>query len=173
MPLPPSHPPLAPFPHHETHSLCCLTTVLLTAGEQNENCSVHVADAVAVDRLIKTLPNQSQLETLVIAFRSCASYATLSDMDLDEEADMEDEFREDMEMYRRVCDITAQMFHPAWVSVCKLMECGHMFWLRYGTARDIMFALSRSVGSKNNGFAAAGYCVLVWRVFDRLYSQLL
>ena len=62
-------------------------------------------------------------------------------MDSDEEADMDNELWEEMEMYRRVYYVTAQMFHPAWISVCKLMECGHMFRLRYGTGSNFAFCV--------------------------------
>lgn len=105
-----------------------------------------MADAIAVDRLIKALTAQSQLETVEVAFGGAIlpSQEEMSDFtDSDEEAEMEAEAEEEADHHREVCNVTAQMFHPAWTSVCKFMENSHMFRLRYSTGRNMVLALSR------------------------------
>ncbi len=61
------------------------------------------------------------------------------DMDSDEEAmieaEAEAEAEEEIETYRHMSAITAQMFHPAWTSVCRLLEGSCMFRLRYTPAQ--------------------------------------
>ncbi|DBA91885.1 TPA: hypothetical protein ACH3X2_003791 [Trebouxia sp. C0005] len=104
------------------------------AGQQSDDCSLHVADAVAVDALLKSLSTQTQLESVEIAFGGAIlpdwEEDIASDMDSDEEAMIEAEAEDEVETYRHVSAITAQMFHPAWTSVCRLLEGSCMFRLR-------------------------------------------
>lgn len=108
------------------------------AGQQSDDCSLHVADAVAVDALLKSLSTQTQLESVEIAFGGAIlpdwEEDIASDMDSDEEAMIEAEAEDEVETYRHVSAITAQMFHPAWTSVCRLLEGSCMFRLRYTSA---------------------------------------
>ena len=112
-----------------------LTRRLASAGQQSDDCSLHVADAVALDTLLKALSNQTQLESIEIAFGGAIlpdwEEDIASDMDSDEEAMIEAEADEEVEIYSHVSAITAQMFHPAWTSVCRLLEGDGMFRLRY------------------------------------------
>ena len=64
-------------------------------------------------------------------------------MDSDEEIDLESEAEEEAEEYRVVSDVTAQMFQPTWMSVCRFLENSHMFRLRYSGERSTMLALCR------------------------------
>jgi len=111
---------------------------LTSAGQQSDDCSLHVADAVAVDSLLKALSNQTQLEFVEIAFGGAIlpdwEEEIGSDMHSDEEEMLEAEAEEEVEAYRHVCAITAQMFQPAWTSVCRLLEGSCMFGLRYTSA---------------------------------------
>ena len=125
--------------HHKPQpSRYTLTRWLASAGQQSDDCSLHVADAVAVDSLLKALSTQTQLESVEIAFRGAIlpdwEKDIASDMDSDEEAMIQAEAEEEIETYRRLSAITSQMFHSAWTSVCTLLEDSRMFRLRYTAA---------------------------------------
>ncbi len=115
-----------------------LTRRLASAGDQSDDCSLHVADAVAVDTLLKALSHQTQLESVEIAFGGpiLPHYESIvgSDMDSEEEEMLEAEAEEEADTYRQMSAITAQMFHPVWTSVCRLLEGSCMFRLRYTSA---------------------------------------
>ena len=87
-----------------------------------------------MDRLLSVLPTQSQLEVVEVALataliRDWEDIATSGvDMEFDELAKVQ--LAQEAEQYRQHLDIIAQMFHPAWASVCRLLEDGHMFRLR-------------------------------------------
>ena len=93
-----------------------------------------------MDALLKALSNQTQLEYVEIAFGGAILPAwednITSDMDSEEEEmlEEEEEAEDEVEAYRHVSAITAQMFHPAWTSVCRLLENSCMFGLRYTPA---------------------------------------
>ena len=111
---------------------------MTSAGQQSDDCSLHVADAVAVDSLLKALSNQTQLEFVEIAFGGAIlpdwEDNITSDMDSEEEEMLEEEADDEFKAYRHVSAITAQMFHPAWTAVCRLLEDSCMFGLRYTSA---------------------------------------
>ena len=50
------------------------------------------------------------------------------------EPEIDARIAQEMQEYRQMSVITAQMFHSAWASVCKLLEDGHMSRLRYNLA---------------------------------------
>lgn len=90
-----------------------------TAGRLSNDCSLHVADALALDKLMKALRHQPQLEALDIQFQG--PYLSSDQWALD------DPYLED---YRDVSDVTARMFQPAWRSACLLLQNSQMFRLR-------------------------------------------
>lgn len=115
---------------------------------------MHVADAVAVDKLITALSTQSQLETVEIAFGGAFlsdpdELDVPADMSPDEEADLYDAMEAENDMYRQTSAITAQTFHPAWTSLCTFLENGNTFRLRYATVQHqhTMPALHAMIGS--------------------------
>ncbi len=91
-----------------------------------------------MDTLLKALSNQTQLEYVEIAFGGAIlpdwEDNITSDMDSEEEEMLEEEAEDELEAYRHVSAITAQMFYPAWTSVCRLLEGSCMFRLRYTPA---------------------------------------
>ena len=93
-----------------------------------------------MDRLLRALPTQSQLETVEVALATALIHdweddaTSGSDMEFDELAKMH--LAREAEQYRQDLDITAQMFHAAWASVCRLLEDGHMSKLRYKMAQN-------------------------------------
>ena len=102
---------------------------LFNAGKQSGDCTLHVADATAVNKLIKSLAAQTQLEVLEITFEGAISPDEDRDSDSDDwsEAGMGGGLAsEDIAEYRRVSAVTAQMFHPAWSSMCELLENAQM-----------------------------------------------
>lgn len=105
---------------------------LSCAGIQTSNCSWHIADANAVNNLIKALATQRQLETVEVAFASAILPPEAdSDFSDSEEEDMDFGDHETVaDEYGRVSSMTAKLFHPAWMAVCKLMENGELFRLR-------------------------------------------
>ena len=119
-------------------SKCLVTTHLSAAGQQDHNCSLHAADAVAVDKLLRALTTQPQLEVVVVALAPALRHhwednaTSGSDTEFDDLDKMH--LAQEAEQYRQDLDITAQMFHPAWASVCRLLEDGHMSRLRYTMA---------------------------------------
>lgn len=138
------------------HNVTAIHHIFCDAGQQSDDCSLHVADAIAVDRLIKALPSQSQLEAVEVAFGgaillnqarardySDSNESSRDDFDSDEEDEMEAEAEEEADEYRDVCDVTAQMFQLAWMSVCRLLENVHLFRLRCSTAKVTKLTLIR------------------------------
>ena len=118
---------------------CLVTMHLSAAGEKGWDCSLHVADAVAVDRLLRALPTQSQLETVEIAIEGIVYDGedhpiSMEEGDDDVETEIDADAAEVVDMYRQMSAITAKMFHPAWASVCRLLEDGRMTRLRYNMA---------------------------------------
>ena len=98
-----------------------------------------------MDRLIRALPTQSQLETVEVrfggaTFRDREGFAITASGIIEDDDGFEPEIdanvAKEMEEYRQMSAITAQMFHPAWASVCRLLEDGHMSMLRYNMARN-------------------------------------
>lgn len=100
---------------------------------------MHVADAVAVDKLIKALSAQTQLETVEVEFGGLILPTSddihiPSDFDSDEDLDPYYALEVENEEYRVTSAITAQMFAPAWMSVGNFVEDSNMFRLRCDTA---------------------------------------
>ena len=117
---------------------CLVTSHLSAAGRQSDNYELHVADAIAVDKLLRALPTQSQLEVVEVAFEAALLHNWEDDATAgsDTEGDDSDQiyFAQQAQYYTKNFDITAQMFHPAWASVCRLLEDGNMSRLRYNWA---------------------------------------
>ena len=91
---------------------------------------MHVADAVAVDKLIKALSAQTQLDTIEVIFREPILYSA-SDFDSDSGLDT---LEADNAEYRVTSAITTRMFAPAILSLCTFVEDSNMFRLRCDTA---------------------------------------
>lgn len=106
---------------------------LFCAGNLSSDCSYHIADAIAVNNLIKALATQRQLETVEVAFDRAFLPLTIGeplDLSDSEEEDLDEDLNEKVAEYDRVSSMTAKLFHPAWMAVCKLMEHGDLFRLR-------------------------------------------
>ena len=116
------------------------------AGLQSTDGALHVADAIAVERLIQALPSQSQLETVEVAFEGAIlTNPEVPGGSLDSSAEAD--------KCREMCDMTAHMFHRAWMQVRRLMENGHMFRLRYSTRKVSCLprrGVSKRMGSVKN-----------------------
>lgn len=104
---------------------CC--SLLLCAGRLSDDCTLHVADAVAVDKLMKALRNQTQLEAVNIQIQG----PWLPSPDQGVYSGMEDAHYAE---YKCASKITAQLFIPVWKSACNLFKHGQMFQLRYEQA---------------------------------------
>ena len=96
-----------------------------------------------MDKLLRALPTQSQLETVEIAFRGSifhdwegsATVASCTEVNDDVEPEIHGVIAQvQAKQYRLISAISTQMFLPAWVSVCRLLEDGHMSTLRYNMA---------------------------------------
>ena len=97
---------------------------------------MHVADAVAVDKLIKSLSAQTQLETLEVTFGEPSvsnSDDIPSDADSDGELDPYHALVWETHEHRWTLVIVTQMFAPAWLSLCRFVEDSNMFRLRCDT----------------------------------------
>lgn len=115
----------------------------MSAGQLSDDCSLHVADAVAVNRLMKSLKSQTQLEAIEVAFGGPVfsdlhlSEHYLDNEDINEQVILDEQWRRQLD-YHDVSEITAQMFLPAWSSICKLMENSQIFKLRYGSLAVVL-----------------------------------
>lgn len=92
-----------------------------------------------MDRLLKALPTQSQLETVEIAFQGVVYNGegypiSMEEGDDDLKPEVDADATQVVEEYRHKTAITAKMFHPAWASVCRLLQEGRMSRLRYNMA---------------------------------------
>ena len=100
---------------------------------------MHVADAVAVDKLIKALSAQTQLEAVEVIFAelilpSPDDIDVPSDFDSDEDPDPYHALEAENAEYRRTSAITTRMFAPAILSLCTFVEDSNKFRLRCDTA---------------------------------------
>lgn len=117
------------------------------AAQLSDDSPLDAAEAFAVDRLIKALPTQSQLESIEVVFGDAIlpiQEPPRARVDSAEEAAMEAEAAKEANKLRKGCDMTAKMFLPAWMSVHTLMRNSHMFRLRYSTPK-VPYLASRGV----------------------------
>ena len=101
------------------------------AGKQSRDCSLHVADAMALIKLIPALKCQTDLETLTIDMEA-AFPPDLGDpysSNYDEEDD--DDFVDPMSReFHLVSAVTAKLFHQTWHLLGELLEDTRMVNLK-------------------------------------------
>lgn len=120
---------------------------------------MYVADAVVVDKLVKALSAQTQLETVEVELAGLPNSDGIQvpidfDFDSDEHLAPYYALEADTEDYKLTSGITARMFHPAWLSLCRFVEGSNMFRLRCDTARGYACSLGKSMSCRGLAYAS-------------------